>query len=73
MPPPSGNDEIIETPLGNIGIPGGRNPQDLRILKKHLEEYHASGTSIHEEPDGSRFTVNDDFRKRIADLIQKIQ
>ena len=47
--------------------------EDLRILKKHLEEYHASGTSIHEEPDGSRFTVNDDFRKRIADLIQKIQ
>ena len=47
--------------------------EDLRVLQKHLHEYHSSGSSIHEEPDGSRFTVNDSFRKKIADLIRKVR
>jgi len=46
--------------------------EDLRVLQKHLEKYHSSGTSIHEELDGSYFTVNNNFRKKIANLIKKI-
>ena len=44
--------------------------KDLKSFYQHILEYHASGTSIHEE-NGHYFTVNDDFRSKIKKLYQE--
>ena len=41
----------------------------IKSFKKHLFEFHASGTSLHEE-NGYYFTVNDKFRKMIYNLVK---
>ena len=44
--------------------------KDLKSFYQHILEYHASGTSIHEE-NGHYFTVDDDFRSKIKKLYQE--
>jgi len=41
--------------------------KDLKSFYQHILDYHASGTSVHEE-NGHYFTVNDDFRSKIKKL-----
>ena len=43
--------------------------KDLKSFYQHILDYHASGTSLHEE-NGHYFTVNDDFRSKIENLFQ---
>ena len=43
--------------------------KDLKSFYQHILDYHASGTSLHEE-NGHYFTVNDDFRSKIEKLYQ---
>ena len=43
--------------------------KDLKSFYQHILDYHASGTSLHEE-NGHYFTVNDDFRSEIENLFQ---
>ena len=40
---------------------------DLDKFQKHINKYHSSGTSIHDEK-GHYFTVDDNFRKKIKKL-----
>jgi len=40
---------------------------DLDKFQKHIDEYHNTGTSIHDE-EGHYFTVNDNFRKKLKEL-----
>ena len=40
---------------------------DLDGLQKHIDKYHSSGTSIHDE-NGHYFTVNDNFRKKLKEM-----
>ena len=44
--------------------------KDLQSFYQHILDYHASGTSLHEE-NGHYFTVNDDFRSKIVKLYQE--
>ena len=44
--------------------------KDLKSFYQHILEYHASGTSIHEE-NGHYFTVDDDFRSKIKKSYQE--
>ena len=44
--------------------------KDLKSFYQHILDYHASGTSLHEE-NGHYFTVNDDFRSKIVRLYQE--
>ena len=41
---------------------------NLKSFNQHLEKYHAQGTSIHEEK-GHYFTVNQNFRDKIKQLL----
>ena len=43
--------------------------KDLKSFYQHILDYHASGTSLHEE-NGHYFTLNDDFRSKIENLFQ---
>ena len=43
---------------------------EIEKFHNHLQRYHASGTSIHEEK-GHFFTVNNNFRKEIKRLVEK--
>ena len=43
--------------------------KDLKSFYQHILQYHASGTSLHEE-NGHYFTVNDAFRSKIKTLYQ---
>jgi hypothetical protein len=43
---------------------------DIDEFKKHLDEYHSSGSSIHDE-DGHYFTVDKNFRKKINSLYEQ--
>ena len=43
---------------------------DIDKFKKHLDEYHSSGSSVHDE-DGHYFTVDQNFRKKINSLYEK--
>ena len=40
---------------------------DLDKFQKHIDEYHNTGISIHDE-EGHYFTVNDNFRKKLKEL-----
>ena len=43
---------------------------DIDKFKKHLDEYHSSGSSVHDE-DGHYFTVDQDFREKIISLYEQ--
>tara|TARA_B100001013_G_scaffold328323_1_gene241992 strand:- start:440 stop:628 length:189 start_codon:yes stop_codon:yes gene_type:complete len=40
---------------------------DLKKFMKHIDQFHKTGTSIHDE-EGHYFTVNDDFRNKLKSL-----
>ena len=40
---------------------------DIKKFKKHLDEYHLNGSSVHEE-NGHYFTVDQKFRDKINSL-----
>ena len=40
---------------------------DIDEFKKHLDEFHSSGSSVHDE-DGHYFTVDQNFRDKIKSL-----
>ena len=42
---------------------------DLRAFLDHLNEYHKTGTSIHDE-NGHYFTVNEEFRKKLKKISE---
>ena len=39
-------------------------------FKKHLDQYHSTGSSLHEE-NGHYFTVDNDFRDKIESLYEQ--
>ena len=43
---------------------------DLKKFMKHIDQFHKTGTSIHDE-DGHYFTVNDDFRNKLKEMDDK--
>ena len=43
---------------------------DIDKFKKHLDEYHSSGSSVHDE-DGHYFTVDQNFRDNINNLYEQ--
>ena len=43
---------------------------DIDKFKKHLDEYHSSGSSVHDE-DGHYFTVDKNFREKINSLYEQ--
>ena len=44
--------------------------KDIKKFAKHIFEFHTSGSSLHQE-NGRDFIVNDEFRKKVAELIKK--
>ena len=42
---------------------------DIVKFKKHLDQYHSTGSSLHEE-NGHYFTVNDNFQKMLKSISQ---
>ena len=42
---------------------------DLDKFQKHIDEYHSSGTSIHDE-NGHYFTVDENFRKKLKEITK---
>ena len=40
---------------------------DLNVLIDHINHYHKTGTSIHDEK-GHYFTVDDNFRKKLKKM-----
>ena len=49
---------------------GNRIKVDIKKFKKHLDEYHLNGSSIHEE-NGHYFTVDQKFRNKINSLYEQ--
>ena len=43
---------------------------DLKKFMEHIDQFHKTGTSIHDE-DGHYFTVNDDFRNKLKKMEDK--
>ena len=43
---------------------------DIEKFKKHIDEYHSNGSSVHEE-DGHYFTINQNFRNKILNLYEQ--
>ena len=43
---------------------------DIVKFKKHLDQYHSTGSSLHEE-NGYYFTVDEDFRDKIESLYEQ--
>jgi len=43
---------------------------DLEKFIEHIDQFHKTGTSIHDE-DGHYFTVNDDFRNKLKEMQSK--
>ena len=43
---------------------------DIVKFKKHLDEYHSTGSSLHGE-NGHYFTVDKDFRDKIENLYEQ--
>ena len=43
---------------------------DIIKFKKHLDQYHSTGSSLHEES-GHYFTVDKDFRDKIESLYEQ--
>ena len=49
---------------------GNKIKVDINKFKKHLDEYHLNGSSIHEE-NGHFFTVDQKFRNKINSLYEQ--
>ena len=64
-------EDMVNDPLGiaNECIDFIGVERDYKSFQKHLFEFHASGTSLHEE-NGYYFTVNDKFREMIDNLVK---
>ena len=45
--------------------------EDIRIFQKHFELFHSRGVSVHDE-NGHYFTVDDEFRNKIDQLVIKL-
>ena len=43
---------------------------DLKVFIDHINQYHKTGTSIHDE-NGYYFTVNEEFRKQLKKISEK--
>ena len=43
--------------------------KDIKSFYQHIQDYHPSGTSLHEE-NGHYFTVDDNFRFKIETLYK---
>ena len=43
--------------------------KDIKSFYQHIQDYHPSGTSLHEE-NGHYFKVDDDFRFKIETLYK---
>ena len=43
---------------------------DLKKFMEHIDQFHKTGTSIHDE-DRHYFTVNDDFRNKLKEMEDK--
>jgi hypothetical protein len=43
---------------------------DIVKFKKHLDQYHSTGSSLHEE-NGHYFTVDNDFKGKIESLYEQ--
>jgi len=43
---------------------------DLKKFMEHIDKFHKTGTSIHDE-NGHYFTVNDDFRSKLKKMEDK--
>ena len=43
---------------------------DIVKFKKHLDQYHSTGSSLHEE-NGHYITVDNDFRDKIESLYEQ--
>ena len=43
---------------------------DLKKFMEHIDKFHKTGTSIHDE-NGRYFTVNDDFRSKLKKMEDK--
>ena len=41
---------------------------NIKKFYNHIQEYHSSGTSVHEEQ-GHFFTINQRFRNRVKELL----
>ena len=46
--------------------------EDIVLFEAHLNDYHASGVSLHEEY-GYYFTVDDAFRLKIRELLKEAE
>ena len=44
--------------------------RDIRAFQKHLQLFHRTGDSVHDE-DGCYFTVDDAFRQKIDKLVEE--
>tara|TARA_B100001750_G_scaffold172730_1_gene140976 strand:+ start:240 stop:419 length:180 start_codon:yes stop_codon:yes gene_type:complete len=42
---------------------------DLVKFINHINKFHKTGTTIHDE-NGNYFTVNDNFRKRLKEMLE---
>ena len=42
---------------------------DFKKFLEHIDQFHKTGTSIHDE-DGHYFTVDDNFRKMVNNIIK---
>ncbi len=43
---------------------------DLKKFMEHIDQFHKTGTSIHDE-DGHYFTVDEDFRNKLKEMQSK--
>jgi hypothetical protein len=43
---------------------------EIDQFKKHLDKYHSTGSSVHDE-DGHYFTVDQNFRDKIKSLYEQ--
>ena len=43
--------------------------KDIKKFAKHIFQFHSTGISLHQE-EGSDFTVDDAFRKKVANLLK---
>ena len=43
---------------------------DLKVFINHINQYHKTGTSIHDE-NGHYFTVNEEFIKKLKKISEK--
>jgi hypothetical protein len=43
---------------------------DIDQFKKHIDDYHSSGSSVHDE-NGHYFTIDKNFREKINNLYEQ--